>query len=225
MSGTQQLREQLDTMRASLRAFEHPAVEEMAGLRLMHETLREREAHIAQTIEKNETCSVEIRITRGGANGPATALPDVVGILDAVGVGIDTAGREHAAGWADAANIDLDAALTTHVAKVEADDGATTALLTRPPGPLAAQPVDPDSGAPLYEHAAAIFLTAIRDTAAEDAKAPPPALTAVLKDLAAILTHSGVVLKITIEPYALDEDELTLDQSAAQRLALRTAEA
>lgn len=223
MSGTDQLREQLETMRSSLQAFEHPAVEEMAGLRLMHETLREREAHIAQTIEKNETCSLEITIKRGGAAGPATALPDVTGVLTAVGAGIEAAGRAHAAGWADAANIDLDVALTTHVATIEASDGTTTALLTRSPGPLAAQPVDPSSGAPLYEHAAKAFLTSIRDTSAEKAQAPPAELAGILGDLAAILTRSGILLKVALEPFALDEDEVSLDQGAAQRLAVNTA--
>lgn len=222
MSGAQQLREQLETMRASLQAFEHPAVEEMAGLRLMHKTLLEREAQIAKSIEKNETCSVEITITRGGAGGPATGLRDITGILTAVGDGIEAAGREHAAGWADEANIDLDRALTTHVVTIEAEDSTTKALLTRPPGPLSAQPVDPESGVPLYERAATAFLTGVRDTAADNgAKKPPHALVPAIAQLAEILTRNGITVKIAVEPFALDQDELALDQAAAQRLALR----
>lgn len=223
MSGAEQLREQLETMRSSLQAFEHPAVEEMAGLRLMHKTLLEREAHIAKAIEKNETCSVAITISQGGAGGPATGLPEVTGILTAVTAGIASAGREHAADWADAANIDLDAALTTHVVTIEAEDGTTKALLTRPPGPLAAQPVDPDSGAPLYEHAATAFLTGLRNTAAENTAKPPTELAEPIANLAEIVARSGIIVKIVIQPFAFDEDELSLDQAAAQRLALRTA--
>lgn len=223
MSGTEQLRKQLDAMRKSLRAFDHPAVEEIAGLRLMHETLREREAHIAQSIVKNETCSIELVLKGGGAAGPAGAVPALAGVLLAVSAGLAAAGAERAEALQAAAPPDLAAALTPHVAQVSVEDGDVTVLLTRPPGELPAQPIDPDTGAPLFEHAAVDFLEALRAASAPGGGAVSEALVPALCRLADVVTGGGMVLDISVEPFALDEAEVSVNQADAQRLALRCA--
>lgn len=223
MSGNDQLREQLEAMHKALRAFDHPAVEEVAGLRLMHETLREREGHIAQQIRKNETCSIDLVLKGGGAGGPAGAIPEVTGVLDAVSDGIAAAGGMRAD--AGAGKQDLRAALVPHVAQVSVEDGNVTMSLTRPPGALAAQPVDPDSGAPLFEHAAVDFVAALRAASTTGGDAVAEAVLPALCRLADVITGSGTVLEISVEPFALEEAQLTVNQAAAQRVALRCAQA
>lgn len=225
MTGTEQLREQLENMRKSLRAFDHPAVEETAGLRLMHETLREREGHIAQQIQKNETCSLELVLKGGGAGGPAGAVSQVTGILDAVAAGIAAAGVQRADAKASGTGTDLEVALTPHVSNVEVDGGNVTMLLTRPPGALAAQPVDPETGAPLFEHAALDFIQALRSASTTDGGDVAEDVLPSLCQLAYVVTGSGTVLDITVEPFALDEAQLSVNQAAAQRVALRCAQA
>lgn len=225
MTGTEQLRQQLANMRKSLRAFDHPAVEEIAGLRLMHDTLREREAHIAQQIEKNETCSLELVLKGGGAAGPAGAVSEVTGILDAVAAGIGAAGAERADAKASGTGPDLETALTPHISKVEVSGGNVTILLTRPPGDVAAQPVDPESGAPLFEHAALDFIQALRAASTTDGGDVPESILPSLCQLAYVVTGSGTVLDISVDPFALDEAELSVNQAAAQRVALRCAQA
>lgn len=223
MSGTDQLREQLEAMRKSLRAFDHPAVEEIAGLRLMHDTLREREAHIAQSITKNETCSIELVVKGGGAAGPAGAVPALARLLLAMSAGLAATGAERAESLQAAAPPDLAAALTPHVAEVAVDGGDVTVLLTRPPGELAAQPVDPKTGAPLFEHAAVDFLEAVRAGSSPAGSDVSDVVLPALCQLADVVAGSGTVLDITVEPFALEQAEVSVNQAGAQRLALRCA--
>lgn len=225
MTGTEQLRAQLEQMRKSLRAFDHPAVEEIAGLRLMHETLREREAHIAQAIQKNETCSIELVLKGGGAAGPAGAVPGVTGILDAFSDGIVAAAGERAGAVKSAARQDLRTPFVPHIAEVSADGDNVTMLLTRPPGELAAQPVDQETSAPLFEHGAVDFVEALRAASGTDGAPVSEAILPALCRLADAITGSGTVLEVTVEPFALDEVEISVNQAAAQRVALRCAQA
>lgn len=223
MTGTEKLREQLEAMRTSLRAFDHPAVEEIAGLRLMHGTLRERESHIAQSIVKNETCSIELVLKGGGAAGPAGAVPALAGVLLAVSAGLAAAGAERAEALQAAAPPDLVAALTPHVSQLSVEDGDVTVLLTRPPGELAAQPIDPNTGAPLFEHAAVEFLEALRAASAPGGETVSEAVLPALCQLADVVAGGGMLLDISVEPFALDEAEMSVNQAGAQRLALRCA--
>src|SRR5688500_15435115 len=99
MTGNEQLRQQLETMQTALRAFEHPIVEEVPGLRLMHESLKERQQHIADTIAKNETCSVELKLAGAVHHEKAVPVTLVAYVLDAVAAAIEAAGLERASHW------------------------------------------------------------------------------------------------------------------------------
>ena len=221
MTGNEQLREQLETMRKSLRAFEHPVVEEVPGLRLMHETLRKREQHIAQTIEKNETCTIELTLEGAAHAGKVVPATLVAYLLDAVAAAVEAAGLARAATWESApARTDVVAALACHVQSLEVDGDNATITLSRPPGQLAAQLADPESGAPLFEHAA---IDAFHSS--EDGDDPiPPHLVPALHGLAEAVSGGEFALRWFISPFVLDEAEGFLDQTHAQRLAARATD-
>ena len=217
MTGDEQLREQLETMRKSLRVFDHPIVEEMPGLRLMHESLKDREQHIANQIAKNETCTIELTLANAAHGHDAVPATLVAYVLDAISAAVQEAGLDRAARWAaPPAPTDLVVALTCHVQSVEVDGEDATITLTRPPGPVAAQVADPESGAPLFEHAAAEVV----DIVAGDDPVPEH-LRSALRGLAEAVEGGELVLRWSLDPFALDEAEGELNQTAAQRLAQR----
>lgn len=217
MTGNEQLRKQLETMEKSLRAFEHPVVEEVPGLRLMHESLRQRRQHIADTIAKNETCSIEL--TLAGAVHHERAVPAtlVAYVLDAVAAAVEAAGLDRASAWDSApAPTDLVVALACHVEAFDIDDEKAVLTLTRPPGALAAQLADPESSAPLFEHAAVDAFTAL------GGDEPVPAhLVPSLHGLAESIAGGEFVLAWSVEPFVLEPIDGEIDQAAAMRLAAR----
>ena len=211
--GTRQLREQLTTLTASLRAFDDPTVDDVPGLRLMRDTLRRRRAHIEQTIAKNETCAVELVLAGAGVRGeavPATLLSDV---LAAVESAVQQAAAAHVAGWDEppAASVLADA-VAMHVTSVEADEDVAL-LLTRRPGPLDAQLAGPD-GVPVVEHAAAAVTAALRTATAGETGAAGEGL----RSLAGVLAPAGVVLHWQLQPAVVDEQTVTVDAAGWQRL-------
>ena len=217
MTGDEQLREQLETMRKSLRVFDHPIVEEMPGLRLMHESLKEREQHIADQIAKNETCTIELTLANAAHGHDAVPATLVAYVLDAVSAAVQEAGLDRAAAWsAPPAPTDLVVALSCHVQSLEIDGDDATITVSRPPGPVAAQVADPDSGAPLFEHAAADAFAVV---AGEERV--PEHLRSSLRGLAEAVEGGELILRWSLEPFALEAAEGSLDQTAAQRLAQR----
>ena len=217
MTGDEQLREQLETMRKSLRVFDHPIVEEMPGLRLMRESLKEREQHIANQINKNETCTVELTLANAAHAHGAVPATLVAYVLDAVSAAVQEAGLDRAAAWsAPPAPTDLVTALSCHVQSLEIDGDDATITLSRPPGPVAAQIADPDSGAPLFDHAAQeVFEVVTGD------EQVPEHLRSSLRGLAEAVEGGELILRWSLDPFDLEAAEGSLDQTAAQRLAQR----
>ena len=221
MTGHEQLCEQLEELRKSLRAFEHPIVEEVPGLRLMQDTLKERASHIADTIRKIETCSIEITLEGAVADGEAVPATLLAYVLDAVAAAVEAAGLDRASRWDPRpADTDVVAALACHVEQISIDGNDAVVMLSRPPGPIAAQLADPESGAPLFEHAA-LDAFAISDN---DDEAVPHHLVPALHGLADAVTGARFALRWSITPFALDEAEGFLDQTHAQRLAARATD-
>lgn len=220
MTGNDKLREQLETMHTALRAFEHPIVEEYAGLRLMRQSLKEREQHIAHNIEKNETCSIELTLA-GGVHGHAAVPATLVAyLLDAVAAAVEAAGLRRASTWpAPPAATDLVVALTCHVQEISVEDDDAVLKLSRPPGAAAAQVADPESGAPLFEHAA---VEAFAELTGDEPV--PRHLTPSLRGLAEAVSGGEFVLRWSVQPFLLDSAEGELDQTAALRLEARTAD-
>ena len=221
MTGDEQLREQLETMRKSLRVFDHPIVEEMPGLRLMHQSLKEREQHIAEQIAKNENCAIDITLSNAAHGHSAVPATLVAYVLDAVAAAVQEAGLHRTADWAaPPAATDLVVALTCHVQQLAIDGDDATITLCRPPGPVAAQVADPDSGVPLFEHAAADVFAVL------DGNEPVPGhLHSALRGLAEAVEGGELVLRWSLDPFILDDAEGALDQTGAQRLAQRCLEA
>ena len=221
MTGNEQLREQLEAMRKSLRAFEHPAVEEIPGLRLMHETLKERESHIADQILKNETCAIELTLEGAVHEGNAVPATLLAYVIDAVAAAVEAAGLDRASRWAAApAGTDIVAALACHVKEFSVQGHDASVVLTRPPGPIATQLADPESGAPLFEHAALDAFSFSGD----DTDTVPRHLVPALHGLAEAVTGSAFALRWEISPFVLDPADGFLDQTHAQRLAARATD-
>lgn len=219
MTGNDQLKEQLETLRRSLRAFDDPIVEETPGLRLMQSALKEREEHIARTISDNETCAIEITLVGAPHSGTAVPATLVAYLLDAVAAAVEAAGLERASRWpARPADTDLVAALACHVEDVSVSGDEAVLRLTRPPGPVRAQVADPDSGAPLFEHAAVDAFDAI------DADVVPQHLVPSLHGLAEAISGGEMTVRWTIEPFVLDPAEGQIDQAEAQRLVARATD-
>ena len=218
MTGNDQLRAQLKTMRESLRAFEDPVVEDVPGLRLMHETLRERERHIAEQILSNETVSLDLTIRGGAVGGEAVPASVVVILLAALRDAARVAGRAIVADWDVIPGDDeVAAAVEPHLADSEADDGDVIIHLTRPPGPLRAQLADPASGAPLAELAfAAVLQTLQRHTA--DTVLDVDGVAVALRPLAELLVSLPVTLELSTDPYVVEPSRVRVDRVGAQRL-------
>ncbi len=217
MTGNEQLREQLTELRNALRAFENPIVEEVPGLRLMHEALQEREQHIASTIAKNETCSMELTL-EGAARAGAVPATLVAYLLDAVAAAVEAAGLQRASTWqSPPADTDVVAAVACHVTQIAMDGDDASITITRPPGAVAAQLADPGSGAPLFEHAA---VEAFRFSG-DDEDTVPPHLVPALHGLAEAVAGGEFALRWSISPFVLDPAEGFIDQTHAQRLAAR----
>lgn len=221
MTGYEQLCEQLDALRDSLRAFEHPIVEEVAGLRLMRDTLEERASHVADTIRKIETCSIEITLEGAVAEDKAVPATVLAYVLEAVAAAVEAAGLERASHWEPRpANTDVVAAVACHVEQMSIDGNEAVVLVSRPPGAVATQLADPESGAPLFEHAALDAFS----FASHDGEAVPHHLVPALHGLADAVSGSAFALRWSITPFVLDPADGFLDQTHAQRLAARATD-
>ena len=217
MSGTDQLREQLAAMQSSLQAFDAPVVDEHAGLRLMAETLREREAHIKEQIARNETCTITLTV-RNVAQDAAVPAALVASVITAVDAAVAAAAHAEVETWDEPpAAASVTAAVTLHLRDPEI--GSDVALtLTRPPGPLAAQLAQPGSERPLAD----VVMSHVTDTLADVAAGAAPDVTEdlaqPLRALADLVITAGTVLQWRLEAYESDARSLTIDQPAAQRM-------
>jgi hypothetical protein len=227
MTGTQQLRKQLEIMRKSLRAFEDPIVEEIAGLRLMQETLKEREQHIAQTIRSNETTTLKITLDGAGVDDEAAPARFVSVLLDAIAAACNAAALDRAAQWdTPPSDPDVHAAVELFVVSFEVDDATAELSVTRRPGDVGAQLADPDSGAPLAELAMLAVLTTVQQCAVGDG--PPDGAQAVamaLAPLAELLAASPVTATFELDPFVVEPLTVEVDRAGAQRLLDATAAA
>jgi hypothetical protein len=216
--GNDQLREQLEAMDDSLRAFEDPPVDEAPGLRLMAETLPERRSHIRDQIRKNETCSLQLRLVNAAVDDEAVAADVIADLVAAVSRATVDTGTALAARWQTSpAAHELDAALRLYVRKV--DIGSTSTIeMSRRPGPIDAQLADPDAGVPLVEIAAATVSRVLADFCNGSSPDVGATLREPLAQLAGALLRAGAVLRWSLEPFVLDDIELEVTQTDAQRL-------
>ena len=222
MTGTEQLREQLEALQSSLRAFEAPIVNDHPGLRLMAETLREREQHIRRQIDKNETCSISL-VLRGAATDGAAPADVLAAALTAVAAAVTAVAVTEAGGWeAPPPPATVAEAVTLHVRDLQIDDDVFV-MLTRPPGPLAAQLAHPESAAPLSEHAMAKVTDLLAATAAGNAPDLSDEVAGALRALGELVVAAATVLEWQLEPFALEPQGVTLDQTAAQELLRHVA--
>lgn len=214
--GTERLHEQLSAIGEALEAFDDPVTDELAGLRLMRSTLRERQAHLQSTITKQETCSLELVIQGAPADG-ALALPFALEVLGALQDAVTAvAGGLLDDDAAAAPAQQVTAAVTLHLAELSTADGVTVTL-QRSPGPLTAQLIEPASGAPLVERALDTLLAVL--DAEGDGVEPPAGTVPALRRLAAAVAAEPVELRLASAPAILEPRELTLTRSDAQRLA------
>lgn len=222
MTGTEQLREQLEALQSSLRAFEAPIVDDHPGLRLMAETLREREQHIQRQIDKNETCSISL-VLRGAATGDAAPVDVLVAALGAVAAAVTAVAMTEAAGWeVSPPAATVAEAVNLHVRDLQIDEDVSV-MLTRPPGPLAAQLAHPGSPAPLSEQAMVKVTALLAAAAAGDAADLSDEVATALRGLGGLVVAAATVLEWQLEPYALEPESVTLDQAAAQELLRHVA--
>lgn len=220
MTGAEQLRAQLDAMRDALRAFQDPIVEEIPGLRLMHETLLQRERHIAEQISRNETASLTVTIHGAAVDAEAVPASVPVIVLAALRDAVRAAGRQIVSGWDVApGDHDVAAAVEPHLAGSDITGDDVVLLLTRPPGPLRVQLLHPTTGVPVAETALATVLQTLqRRTADTSASEPGDAVTAALRPLAELLTSLPLALELSLDPYVIEPLHVEVDRSAAQRL-------
>ena len=213
MSGVEQLREQLTAMGEALRAFDDPIVNQVPGLRLMHQTLKERQGHIEEQIQKNETCSLTLTLHDAAREGRGLPVGAALSVLDPLAAAVTAAALAHVSDWPNVPDEAVVAeAAELHLAELELDDNDATLLLTRRPGELRAQLSDPDSSAPVIEHALADVTRALNGEGG-----PAPA-EAQIQALAAWVVDTGCVLTWEFSGYVLGSAESTLDRTRAQRL-------
>jgi hypothetical protein len=217
MSSTDQLREQLDALQSSLQAFEAPIVDDYPGLRLMAQTLREREEHIRGQIAKDETCTITITLRRVTTDGVVTA--GVVGaLIAAADTAVSAAAGAETAAWSSAPPTStIGAAASLHLRELGIDGNDLTLALTRPPGPPAAQLAHPESDAPFSEVVMGHVTTVLAE-AAVDGTIRQPELADALQSLAEVVITTGGVLQWQLQPYVLRPQKVTVDQTAAQRI-------
>ncbi len=222
-AGTDRLHEQLSAIGDALEAFDDPVTDELAGLRLMRSTLRERQAHLQSTLTESETCSLELAIQGAPANG-ALAVPFALEVLGALQDAVTAvAGGLLDDDAAAPAAQHVTAAVTLHLAELSTKE-CVTVTLQRSPGPLTAQLVEPASGAPLVERAldgvlAALEAVGDRASGSDNDVAPPAEVIPALQRLAAVVAAEPVELRLALAPAILEPRELTLTRADAQRLA------
>ncbi len=218
-AGTERLHEQLSAIGEALEAFDDPVTDELAGLRLMRSTLRDRQAHLQSTITKQETCSLELVIQGAPADG-ALALPFALEVLDALQDAVNR--RRRRAPRRRCRRCACPAGHRSgHPASGELSttDGVTVTL-QRSPCPLTAQLIEPASGAPLVERALDTLLAVLDAEGDEgDGVQPPAGTVPALQRLAAAVAAEPVELRLASAPAILEPRELTLTRSDAQRLA------
>lgn len=220
MTGTQQLRAQLEAMKESLRAFDDPIVDQTPGLRLMHHTLRERESHIEGQIRKNETCSIELALAGAAKDGQAIPVSLVALLLQAVDAAVAAAASDLASQWPAPPPPEAVAeAVALQLAEFTIDGDEVTLLLTRTPGALASQLAAPADGVPLVEQAAAsVSATLAHMAQGHHDPELPEAVSARLREAGRLLAAHPVTLRWSLEPFHLKSVELEIDRVAAQRL-------
>lgn len=223
MTGTERLREQLDAMQASLRAFDAPVVDEHPGLRLMAETLREREEHIRGQISKNERCTITLQLAGCGIDGAVPA--GLVGaLLAAVDTAVNVVAAIELAAWDPAPPASTAAsAAALHLRQLQIDDDDVTLTLTRPPGSLDAQLAHPTAGAPFAEQVMSLLTDVVATAVNGDTADAPDDLRPALQSLADLIVTTGTVLRWRLEPHVLEARDVSIDQAAAQRIVQSTA--
>ncbi|MPZ71735.1 MAG: hypothetical protein GEU74_00660 [Nitriliruptorales bacterium] len=220
MTGNQQLRAQLDTMRESLRAFEDPIVEEIPGLRLMHETLRERERHIAEQIRRNETVSLEVIVHGAAADRQAVPASLAALVLTTLRDAVMAAALHLASQWeVTPADDVIAAAVEPHVETCAVDGGDATLRLTRPPGELSVQLGDTATRATLAELAFLTVLQTLQRGATGDAIGEQvTSVTEALRPLAEALVSLPLSLDLAMDPHVVEPLTVKWDRNGAQRL-------
>ena len=213
MSGVEQLKVQLEDMAEALRAFDDPLVNQVPGLRLMHQSLRERASHIREQIDKIETCSLSLTLVGAAVQDQAVDADSVAALLTALGAGVRAAALDHVSQWSVVPDADIvSQAVALHLAELTLEDGDASLLTTRRPGPLDAQLTDPGSGAPIVEHALSVVIHGLGGSAT------PDEVAAAIRPVAAWVAGGERVLKCELEPTVLKAAAVTVDRAAAQQL-------
>lgn len=189
----------------ALQAFDTPTVDEVAGLRLMREALRERTEHLAQTVEAEETLQLEVELAGEAVGGLEATVATVVlaALQDAVTAAARAIAPEQPAG-----------AVVLVLAAVEPLEPPLEGgrlVLRRRPGPLEALAPDPGSPAPLVERAIDEVLAALSAEEVPDRLAV--AVDALLRALAA--APASAVLRTA--PAVLEPREVVVTPAEAVR--------
>ncbi len=214
MSGTDALHEQLAELGRALQAFEEPLVAEHAGLRLMRDTLQEREAQIREQIRKAETCALRVTVDGSVARTGRLRLRFALELLAALQAAVDAAARALDVAAEPGQETD---AVALHLAEFDGGDPVTL-LLERSPGAVDAQLVTAD-GDLVVERALAAVLDALDADA--DPAAPPEPVGEALGRLARLLAAEPVRVTFALSPMTVEPRTVTLTRPAAQHLAGR----
>lgn len=223
--GTATLHEELEALTSALRAFEDPVVDQLPGLRLMRESLREREAHIRAQITAAETCSLTLEIKGGPAAGGVLDAGFACHLLLAVQAGVTQAGRSlarHAAGMPDEDAVD--AALGLYLAAVTpvGAQGAVTLRLERRPGGLEGLLAAPGGESPLVDAAVESLVAALDDDGPDGPDGPDEVAEAVAP-LGNLLAAHALRLTVTASTTPAGTREVAVSRARAQQLSARAS--
>lgn len=217
-SGTAMLRVELEEMASALRAFEDPIVDQLPGLRLMRESLREREAHVRGMITAAETCTLTLEV-----EGP----PAACGVLDAgfacrlllaVQAGVTQAGRARARKAVGMPDEDaIDAALALHLAAVTpvGTQGAVTLRLERRPGQPEGLLAAPGGEYPLVDAAVESLVAALDEEGSKGLAEVGETVAA----LGGLLAADALALRITASTTPAGTREVVVSRARAQQLS------
>jgi hypothetical protein len=208
VTGLDALRAELEALHETLKAFGDPVVSEHAGLRLMRQTLTDREAHIAEQIEKGERCTLTLALTGIDEGGVDVTL--LVPLLETLQAGAIAVGRRLAEQWPAITQAHADHAVAL---RVTAMDQGPSVTLQRPPGPLSAQLADPTTGVPLVEQALDRLLAVL----SED-KASGPDTAEPLRQLTAVIAANPLQLELSLSGARIEPRSVTVDRADAVRL-------
>ena len=208
LTGLESLRTELDAMRETVKAFGDPIISEHPGLRLMRETLTEREQHIVDQIEKVERCTLTVSLSGVPSEGLAVTL--LVPLLEALQAAAIAVARRLSDTWPAVAAVHADEAVALQVTGLQ--EGPSVKL-QRPAGPLAAQLADPSNGVPLVEQT----LDRVLAVLSGDEESGPDTDEA-LRQLVAVVAAQPLQLDLSLTGALIQPRSVSVTRTDALRL-------